>query len=714
MIVSLLDIDLFHLDFSRHEIISMSLIPAIINLVIFAYILLFQPNNRLNISFALFCLIVSCWQFADAFMRLSYDQATAEEWYYQMGVFALLVTPSAVIFIILYAKWQKQFNSKLIILTQILPTLFFICLNTTRPVTHAIIPSAQWHWIANPDQHLITRIIYTWVSLQGLLILTLLGVNYYQCRKDKKRRQQSIMITIGFSIPVVGGIVSQAIVPLWLGMDNIPITPVLFTFFSIFTLISMLKYNFLDYSPKHHWDKIIETMNEGLIIVNADNQIMYANSQFCKLSGYEQNELIGFRADLDFMRQKENISEFKGEETYEKLIVTKTGERIWVLISITPYIDDHKKTTGLIAIYTNINDSKRSEARFRALVENAGDIICMTDANSLFSYVSPAMEKVFGYTMNDLKDRSIFDIMHPESAIESKKKFEYLLHNPNVLTPRVSRFIKKNGDEVWMEGVVINLLDDENVQAIVSNHRDISERKANEEKIQNFLEVTTDQNKRLQNFAHIVSHNIRSHVVNISGLIDILNLTKKEEDRDQLIRMLKTSSDKLTETTDNLNEIITIQNSIISELTEVNLRNEIDKTESVINSMTKSLNCKLCNQVGHDIKVYVVPAYLESILLNLMTNAVKYRSNERDLVIQLSCTDQDDFRVLHVKDNGIGIDLNLHGSKIFGMYKTFSNNKDSRGLGLFIVKTQIEAMKGKIEVESEYGAGTTFKVYFRK
>lgn len=701
---------MFDLDFSRLDILAMSFVPAIINVVIFLYILLFQPNNRLNLTFAMFCLVVSMWQFTDSFMRLAYDQKTATDWYYIMGVFALLVTPLGVIFIIYYAKWEKIFNGKFILLTQFVPPIILISLNTSRPDLHAIIPSDKWHWIANPDQELITQIIYAWVSLQGLFILVLLGFNYYQFRNERQKRLQALLLAIGFAIPVVGGIVSQAIIPLWLGMDNIPITPVLFTFFSIFTLISILKYNFLEYSPKHHWDTIIETMKEGLIIVNLENKIMYVNTQFMALTGYSESELIGFRADLDFMKKQDFNIQFN-EETYEKQILNKDGERVWVLISVTPYLNDKNRCIGLIAIYTDINEPKRSEARFRALVENAGDIIVMSDKQSRITYASPAIEKVFGYKINDLKNTSILELIHPDELESAMDNYRNTLENPNLVTTNTYRFMHQNGEPIWVEGVVVNLLEDENVQAIVSNYRDISERKAHEIKIQNFIDVTTDQNKRLQNFAHIVSHNIRSHVVNISGLIEILNLTKKEDDREQLIKMLKTSSDKLTETTDNLNEIITIQNNINSDLTELNLRDEIEKTESVINSITKTQNCVIKNQVGSDVQVKVIPSYLESILLNLLTNAVKYRSMERTLEIEITHEIQDQFNVLSVRDNGLGLDLEKHGDKIFGMYKTFHSNKDSKGLGLFITKTQIEAMNGKIEVDSKIEEGTRFKVY---
>jgi signal transduction histidine kinase len=107
------------------------------------------------------------------------------------------------------------------------------------------------------------------------------------------------------------------------------------------------------------------------------------------------------------------------------------------------------------------------------------------------------------------------------------------------------------------------------------------------------------------------------------------------------------------------------------------------------------------------------PAYLESIILNLLTNSLKYKSPARPLTIDISFFRKGDHNVFIFKDNGLGIDLNQHGEKIFGMYKTFNGNLDAKGLGLFIIKTQIEALGGKIEVESEVDQYTAFKVYFK-
>jgi two-component system aerobic respiration control sensor histidine kinase ArcB len=112
--------------------------------------------------------------------------------------------------------------------------------------------------------------------------------------------------------------------------------------------------------------------------------------------------------------------------------------------------------------------------------------------------------------------------------------------------------------------------------------------------------------------------------------------------------------------------------------------------------------------------VYVVPAYLDSILLNLLSNAIKYRSAQRPPLIHVRAHQEVDSVVLEVQDNGLGIDLVKNQSKLFGMYKTFHDNEDARGVGLFITKNHVEAMGGAITVVSEVEVGTTFKVCFNE
>jgi len=126
----------------------------------------------------------------------------------------------------------------------------------------------------------------------------------------------------------------------------------------------------------------------------------------------------------------------------------------------------------------------------------------------------------------------------------------------------------------------------------------------------------------------------------------------------------------------------------------------------------RQAGAKVSIVVDKTIEIEYDQAYLESILLNLLTNSIKYRNQQNPLVINITAKDYKDEIILEIQDNGMGIDLDLHGQKLFGMYKTFHGNGDARGIGLFLVKNQIEAMGGNISVESSPGVGTTFKIEF--
>jgi signal transduction histidine kinase len=115
---------------------------------------------------------------------------------------------------------------------------------------------------------------------------------------------------------------------------------------------------------------------------------------------------------------------------------------------------------------------------------------------------------------------------------------------------------------------------------------------------------------------------------------------------------------------------------------------------------------------NHAPRIFYPKTYLESILQNLLSNAVKYRATNRHLRLHISSAIVNEKTELRVSDNGLGIDLERFGEKLFGLHKTFHDNKEARGVGLFLTKTQVEAMGGSITVESEVDKGTTFTITF--
>jgi light-regulated signal transduction histidine kinase (bacteriophytochrome) len=231
----------------------------------------------------------------------------------------------------------------------------------------------------------------------------------------------------------------------------------------------------------------------------------------------------------------------------------------------------------------------------------------------------------------------------------------------------------------------------------------------NLERSKRLLALTNQQNARLQNFAYIISHNIRSHSANLTPLVDLLQATTEESQATLVLQMLKTSTAKLAETIVNLNEIVTATSSNPQQREPRSLRQEVNRTLEVVNVLLRQAQGTVSMVISEDVTVHVVPDYLDS---NLFTNAIKYRSRRAAPQLTLGCYREDDYVVLTIADNGQGFDSVRNKNKVFGMYKTFHQHEDARGLGLFITKNQVEAMNGKIEVDSTVGVDSTSKVYF--
>jgi PAS domain S-box-containing protein len=394
---------------------------------------------------------------------------------------------------------------------------------------------------------------------------------------------------------------------------------------------------------------------------------------------------------------------------------TKINSPIFIVIYLFSIVIGIISTFGFIYLINQRLTAERDKAEenlklTQYAMDNTSDAVFLIRKDASIYYINKAACIMLGYNYDDLITKSVPDIdplfnrdIWPSHWQELKTK-KSMIFSSNHLT--------KNHDIILTE-VNANYIEFNGHELNCAFVRDITERKIIENKLNELITETLDKNNSLQNFAHIVSHNIRSHAANFSGLLQVYKFSATDEEKETYIDYLSLSSTKLTETIDNLNEIISIQtNSDLSYIT-VNLYNEIEKTiKSQVLDIIK-FNIHIKNNIDKNISINIIPAYLDSILLNLITNSIKYKSIDKIPIVTFSCNKLADYTELIYTDNGIGIDLKKNGDKLFGMYKTFNGNADARGVGLFITKNQIEAMKGKIEVESELGLGSTFKVSFK-
>jgi signal transduction histidine kinase len=217
----------------------------------------------------------------------------------------------------------------------------------------------------------------------------------------------------------------------------------------------------------------------------------------------------------------------------------------------------------------------------------------------------------------------------------------------------------------------------------------------------------------LQQFSYITSHNFRAPLSNLIGLLGLIDNDELSNHNKVIIDMFKTSTEQLNKTVNDLVQILIIRNNVNIDLAD----NDIDVLlTEVCNSLAFVIQESNCT-IHRDLKVENIPfnkAYLESILINLLSNSIKYRSPDRPLHVHVATGKNDGGEIwLTFKDNGLGIDLSRHNSNMFGLYQRFHSNADGIGLGLFIVKAQIISIGGSIEVESEVDKGTMFTITFK-
>lgn len=253
----------------------------------------------------------------------------------------------------------------------------------------------------------------------------------------------------------------------------------------------------------------------------------------------------------------------------------------------------------------------------------------------------------------------------------------------------------ENGKPVKLRGVFMN----------IDNY------KTNELALHKSLDMLTKSNQQLKNFTHILSHNIRNHASNISLLTSMVDMGTLDEDNAELFDKIGKVSTGLNNTLNDLGEILQIRNSMIAP----EWLSFKEATDHVMAMLETDINrYKATITTSFDIADVSFPkVYLESCIMNLISNALKYsKETEAPRIHLRSYKDEQGNTVFECSDNGIGIDLNLHGNRIFGLYKTFHEHKDAHGVGLYLVKTQVEAQGGVITVDSELGRGTTFKIVF--
>jgi len=364
-------------------------------------------------------------------------------------------------------------------------------------------------------------------------------------------------------------------------------------------------------------------------------------------------------------------------------------------------------------VYNQAAKIENSEREFKAIFDQSPIGIARIETGTgKFISVNPEFCEIIGYKEDEIIKMDFQAITHPDDLVHNLEAMKKLKSGVVIAFEFEKRYIHKSGKTIWVNLTVSGIgAKGEKPINHIAIVEDITDKKSAGEDLQKSFDLVSDQNKRLLNFSYIVSHNLRSHTSNIETISHFIETAETEAERDEMIDLLKKVSHSLNETMANLNEVVSIRTNINLNIEHLNLNEYIEKAKLTLGPQISMSEGTVLNLVPKTIEVNYNTAYLESILFNLISNAIRYRHIDRKPEIVISF--DTDSKALKIVDNSIGIDLKKNGEKIFGMYKTFSNNPDSKGIGLFIVKNQIDAMGGTIEVESKLHEGTTFTIYFK-
>lgn len=353
----------------------------------------------------------------------------------------------------------------------------------------------------------------------------------------------------------------------------------------------------------------------------------------------------------------------------------------------------------------------KHEMKFKSIFDQATIGFAIIDFTSIdILEANKKFYDILEYTFDEIKAKGVSNIIHLNEV--DRNFLNTRTKNNNTSDYNLDKqCTTKSGRLIWINLSISPLREtDEKTNTYIVFINDITKRKKTEKRLNSSLKLVTEQNQRLLNFSYIVSHNLRSHTSNIESIISLIESAETEEERSEMMNLLKSVSTSLDETMNHLNEAVSINTNINLDSSPLNLKEYILKTQKILAKQIQLNDASLIIEVSDDTIINYNPGYLESILYNLISNAIRYKHPNRKPIITIKSYKEKEKDILEIADNGIGIDLTKNSDKIFGMYKTFHNHSNTRGIGLFITKNQVQSMGGTITVKSIPNTGSTFKI----
>lgn len=467
---------------------------------------------------------------------------------------------------------------------------------------------------------------------------------------------------------------------------------------------------------------LIENISDGIVLIDENFNVIYQSPAVERIVGYTLKDRGGKKA-IDFVHPNDIKSCIQQYETAKNNpgspILSqyrtrhKNGNYIWIEVAITNLLN-LESVKAFVVIYRDVTERKMFEEKLALsslIVNSSHDAIMSISLDSIITSWNRGAEKVLGYSVEEAVGKSIYLLIPPDLHKE-EKDFSESIKNKILVDRYETTRIRKDGTYINVSITVSPIVDEfGNVIGASKIMRDISTQKSIELEKVKIMNDLIQRNRDLEQFAYIVSHNLRAPVANIMGISNLMTLPGVNPDeKERMTTALNKSVGAMDTVIKDLNHILQIKREVNEQKTLVKFSELLMEIKLSISNLIKKEHVKFIVDFSAIDEMITIRSYLYSIFYNLITNSIKYKQPHDNPIIQIKSVVVGNKVQLIFRDNGLGIDLEKKGDQIFGLYKRFHFHIEGKGMGLYMVKTQVETLGGNIYLQSEVDKGTEFKI----
>lgn len=348
--------------------------------------------------------------------------------------------------------------------------------------------------------------------------------------------------------------------------------------------------------------------------------------------------------------------------------------------------------------------------RLEHFFEMSPALMCVAGYDGFFRKVNPSVITLLGYTEEELLARPINEFIHPDDRVITTNSRDTVRKGIPLINFE-NRYITKSGEVVWLQWTTISDAENQIIYGIAKN---VTQRKLQEAERNQLLERLSQINAELTLRSWSTTHDLRSPIGNLLAIFDMLDLSKiNDEETVEFLRMLRTATATLKGTLDSYLDSISTDPEHQPEIDMVDVESVLLTVEESMRATLRQRHGVIERDFSRGSSVLFNRGYMESILLNLISNSIKYAKPDEPLRIRVALHPGEGVHQIIYSDNGVGFDLEAVRGRLFGFQQSFHHHADSKGIGLYLVQTYMNRFGGHITLASEPGKGATFTLTFK-